>query len=403
MFSCPDVPRARWPVSAIGMLCIMGGLVVARPAMAESAANEDVAGQLAAIAQAGPQGQGSTGARKARDELARHGIEVLPQLLVAMDTSNAVAANWYRTIYEEIVSRGLSKPDTAWPVEFLKGYVGDRKHAGRPRGLVLALLDRLEPAFRKQWLPKQLDDPEFGYEAISLALAAADQALREKNQELAKTGYRQAFENARDSGQVTQAANQLKALGETADVAAHLGLVVDWWLVGPFDAPEKTGFATAFEPETEVDLKAAYNGKSGEIHWTKYASSDPLGQVDLNKALGQTHAAVGYAYAEVDVPRAQEAQLRCGADDNCSAWLNGKKVFAREQWLNGTRFDRFITPIKLTAGRNTLLVKVCQGPQHKDPEVPNNWTVQLRLCDERGRGVEFKTVSPDSATKSGGQ
>ena len=70
----------------------------------------------------------------------------------------------------------------------------------------------------------------------------------------------------------------------------------------------------------------------------------------------------------------------------------GEKVFGRDQWLNGTRFDRFVTPIRLKAGRNTLLVKVCQGPQHKDPEVPNNWTVQLRLCDVQGRGIEFKPM-----------
>ena len=46
--------------------------------------------------------------RKARDELARRGVEILPQLLAAMDTSNVVAANWYRTVYEEIVARSLA-------------------------------------------------------------------------------------------------------------------------------------------------------------------------------------------------------------------------------------------------------------------------------------------------------
>ena len=92
--------------------------------------------------------------------------------------------------------------------------------------------------------------------------------------------------------------------------------------------------------------------------------------------------------------REQAAQVRCGADDNCSVWLNGEKVFGRDQWLNGTRFDRFVTPIQLKAGRNTLLVKICQGPQHKDPEVPNNWSLQLRLCDAEGRGIEFKPKGP---------
>jgi hypothetical protein len=366
------------------------------PARGENRADDKVAAQLAVIAKVGPQGSGSVAARGARDELAQRGVEILPQLLVAMDTSNVVAANWYRTLYEEIVSRGVAQNETAWPKEFLKEYVSDARRAGRPRKLVLALLDRLEPAYRVQWLPTRLDDPDFRNDAVSLALAAGEQALRDDNRDRGKLEFRKAFEHSRDSGQVTQAANQLKSLGEPADVLAHLGLVADWWLAGPFDAPEKTGFATVFTPETNVDLKASYPGQSGkELRWIRHRAADALGQLDLNAALGATREAVGYAYAEIEVPRARPAQLRCGADDNCSVWLNGRKVFAREQWLNGTRFDRFITPITLTAGRNTLLVKVCQGPQHKDPDVSNNWSLQLRLCDDEGKGIEFKIVVPE--------
>ena len=354
----------------------------------------DPARDLAAIAKTGPQGEGSAAARVARDEMAKHGVEVLPQLLVAMDTSNAVAANWYRTAYEEIVARELARDGTKWPVEFFKEFVSDAKRVGKPRRLVLSLLDKLEPAFRERWTPTRLDDAEFRYEAIGLALAAGDRALKNKDEAVAKAEFRRAFDAARDSTQVTQAGAKLKSLGESADTITHLGLVVDWWLVGPFDAPQKTGFAKVFEPETKVDLQAKYRGQAGEIDWKRYHEADTLGQLDLNKQLGTTREAVGYAYSEIDVPREQAAQVRCGADDNCSVWLNSEKVFGRDQWLNGTRFDRFITPIQLKAGRNTLLVKVCQGPQHKDPEVPNNWSLQLRLCDEQGRGIEFKPALP---------
>ncbi len=355
----------------------------------------DPAPHLAVIAKTEPQGEGSAAAKVARDELAKRGVEVLPQLLVAMDTSNAVAANWFRTVYEEIVARELAREGTRWPVKFFKEYVSDAKRVGRPRRLVLGLLDKLEPAFREGWLPTRLDDAEFRYEAVGIALAAGDRALKDKDQAAAKAEFRKAFESARDSTQVTQAATKLKSLNVPADVVQHLGLVTEWWLVGPFDAPLKTGFAKVFEPETQLDLQAKYRGQGGaEIAWKRHHETDTLGQLDLNKQLGTTREAVGYAYSEIDVPREQAAQVRCGADDNCSVWLNDDKVFARDQWLNGTRFDRFVTPIQLKAGRNTLLVKVCQGPQHKDPEVPNNWTVQLRLCDEQGRGIEFKSALP---------
>ena len=373
----------------IAVRCMMVSLTLLAPP-------DDPAPHLAVIAKTGTQGEGAAAAKVARDELAKHGVEVLPQLLVAMDTSNAVAANWYRTVYEEIVARELKRDDTKWPVEFFKEYVSDAKRVGRPRRLVLGLLDKLEPTFRETWLPTRLNDAEFRYEAVGRALAAGDRALKDKDQTVAKTEFRKAFDAARDSTQVTQAAAKLKSLGESADAVQHLGLVTQWWLVGPFDAPKKTGFAKVFEPEMKVDLQDKYRGQDGaELAWKRHHETDTLGQLDLNKQLGTTREAVGYAYSEIDVAREQAAQVRCGADDNCSVWLNGEKVFGRDQWLNGTRFDRFITPIQLKAGRNTLLVKICQGPQHKDPEVPNNWSLQLRLCDEQGRGVEFKTMQTE--------
>ena len=43
--------------------------------------------------------------------------------------------------------------------------------------------------------------------------------------------------------------------------------------------------------------------------------------------------------------------------------------------------------MSLKRGRNRMLVKVCQGPQHKNPAVPNNWSMQLRICDAQGGGV----------------
>ena len=108
--------------------------------------------------------------------------------------------------------------------------------------------------------------------------------------------------------------------------------------------------------------------------------------------LGPVNEAVGYAFTEIDSPGSHEAQLRCSADDCLAVWLNGEKVFGREMWLNGTRFDRFITPVTLKAGRNRILVKVCQGPHHRDPAVGNAWTFQLRFCSPDGQGLTFKTV-----------
>ena len=52
------------------------------------------------IARTGPQSSGSAEAQQASDTLMTHGVEILPELLAAMDTTNIVAANWYRTVYQ---------------------------------------------------------------------------------------------------------------------------------------------------------------------------------------------------------------------------------------------------------------------------------------------------------------
>ena len=148
-----------------------------------------------------------------------------------------------------------------------------------------------------------------------------------------------------------------------------------------------------FLPHDRVDLAGRYAGQEGrEIGWVRHHADDALGLVNFAQAIAPAKEAVGYAYVELTSPRELAGQMRCGADDNCTVWLNGEKVFGREQWLNGSRFDRFVAPVTLRRGPNHLLVKICQGPQHKDPQVPNNWSLQLRLCDEEGKGLPLQNA-----------
>lgn len=362
---------------------------------------DDVAQAIAVIARIGPQAESSREARQARDRLAQRGPDVIPKLLDAMDTTNVVAANWYRTAYDEIVASELSRPQPRLPIEALRAYAADSDRQGRVRRSVVRLLDRLEPGFAAAFVPTRLDDPEFRSDAVEAALAVGSEAEASGDRDEAIDQFRRAFEHARDAEQVTQAAAKLTALGEQADITAHLGLVTDWYVLGPFDASAYSGFAAVFPPEERIDLHANYTGKEGKaIGWSRHAASDALGQLNLVQCIAPVKEAVGYAYSELHAPREMEAQLRCGADDNCTVWLNGERVFGREQWLNGTRFDRFVVPVRLREGNNRLLVKVCQGPQHKDPEVANNWSLQLRFCDATGVGVGLVSALPATAKEA---
>ena len=217
--------------------------------------------------------------------------------------------------------------------------------------------------------------------------------------EQAAAAFKTAFTHARRSDQVTAAADNLKSLGATVNIVEHMGFVTRWYLLGPFDAPGTSGFRKVFAPEAGVNLDATFAGKQGTIRWKRYETSDRMGQLNLIQAIGAVKEAVGYAYTEFESDRAVDAQLRCGADDNLSVWLNGKRAFAREQWLNGTRLDRFTAPIKIRPGKNRLLVKICQGPQHINPAVPNNWSLQLRLCDATGAAIGVRCLLPPAAAR----
>jgi len=356
---------------------------------------DEVDAQLAVVAAVAKEGAGSDEARRACGDLSKQGAAILPKLLDAMDTDNIVAANWLRTVYESIIEQELSSPTPQLPVSLLQEYARDSKRQGRVRRLVLATLDKADPKFRDEFIPACLDDSEFRSDAVDEAIKRGDEAKQKEQTADAVTAYEAAFSHARDSNQVTLAADKLAAVGKNVDIVEQMGLVVDWYVLGPFDAPEKTGFTLSFPPEQNVDLNAEYDGKGGgKIRWKRHRATDRMGLVNLVQAIAPASEAVGYAYAELDSKEARAAQLRCGADDNLAVWLNGERVFAREQWLNGIRLDRFITPVELKQGTNRVLVKICQGPQHSNAAVSNNWTMQLRLCTPDGASAGLTSLLP---------
>jgi hypothetical protein len=341
-------------------------------------------------------GQSSAEARRAARELATGGIDILPRLLAAMDTDNIIAANWYRTVYEQVTRRELENSAPNFPLQFLRDFVREPGHQGRSRRLVLGLLDRLDPDFRDSFFAGQIADAEFRNEAVAARLKQGDEFQQAGKTDEAAQAYETAFRAARDSALIQSAAAKLKAIDREVSIIDHMGFVIDWYVLGPFDAPGKSGFDTSFPPEADVDLRARYSGQDGrDISWKRFRTTDPLGEVNLVTAIAPVKEAVGYGYTEILSPREQGVQLRCGADDNLSVWVNGEKVFARLQWLNGTRLDRFTAPVHLRSGKNVVLVKICQGPQHSNPAVGNNWSMQLRFCDKEGAGVGVHSALPE--------
>ncbi len=383
----------------VGVLIACGGALCAFVGTGGIARADDIDPQIAAIASAGPQGQEAVRARVACRELAARGPEVVPRLLAAMDTPNVVAANWYRAAFERIVARELADPRHRLPAEDFKQFVRQQNHSGRARRLAMTVVDHLDSAFGPSLIPTLLDDREFRDDAVAAVLKQGVTAQNRGDKPAARHAFQLAFAHALSPDQVTTTAAKLQSLGEPANIAEHLGLITDWFVIGPFAAPGMSGFRAVFPPETAREPLAAVTLPDYKtLRWLPARASDAFGTVDLIKTLGPIDEAVAYAYTVVESPSDQEAELRCSADDNLSVWLNGAKVFGRDMWLNGTRFDRFRTPVHLKAGPNRVLVKICQGPHHRDPAVGNAWTFQVRFCSSDGAGVPLKRLPPAEST-----
>ncbi|MDB4632767.1 hypothetical protein OAG35_02675, partial [bacterium] len=124
---------------------------------------------------------------------------------------------------------------------------------------------------------------------------------------------------------------------------------------------------------------------AGKVSWSRLATSDNYGMVDVNKAYGPLKEVTAYAFTEYESPSDQPAQLRLGCKNAWKIWLNGELVFARDEYHRGIRIDQYQLPVNLQKGKNTLLVKLCQNEQEEDWTV--QWQFQLRVCDATGTAL----------------
>lgn len=363
---------------------------VALPALAGWAGQPKPPDAEAAIKQllkAGPDAAEAAKARAAVDALVAAGPKALPAILAAIPSDDVVKANWLRAAFGRIVA-DASKGKQDLPTDELLAFARDEKKVGRARRLALEAVERMKPGTTAKLLDGWLSDPEFGADAIAVRTEQAA-ALEKDDKQGAIKLYREAFDAARDFQQCLALARSLAALGEKADPLPRLGVVREWSVLGPFDDPDEKGYAKAYPPEKGIDLKASYDGKAGKIAWKAFASDAPDGRVDLGKAVAKEEGAVAYAHAVLTSPKDQEVEVRAGGDDNLAVWVNGAKVIDHPTYRSHLRIDWHRARVKLKAGENVILVKVCQcsAPKEKAPGPPNKWEFHLRVVDAEGRGI----------------
>jgi hypothetical protein len=309
-------------------------------------------------------------------------VGALPTILHNMQGVSILGENWFRAAVDTIVERELAGGGEL-PAAELEKFVLDRSQWPRARRIAFEWLERVDETARERLIPTMLDDPSL--ELRREAVAAQVERAKTLEGEQAVAAYRAAFDAARDLDQLKDCAAALKKLDQPADMAEQLGFITDWHLIGIFDNKDRAGYAKVFPPEEEIDLAAQYEGRDKQVGWIESHTNHEEGEVDFNKAYGEIKEVLAYAVGEIDVDRPREAQIRLNCITACKVWLNGQLVLDHEVYHAGYKFDQYIADVKLKAGRNTILVKVCQNEQTES--WTNVWKFALRVCDKLGGGI----------------
>ena len=161
------------------------------------------------------------------------------------------------------------------------------------------------------------------------------------------------------------------------------GIVPAWYVVAPFDDPDRKLLGAVFPPESGIDLAASYPGKGRTIVWERQESQ--AGAIGLIELYGWMENCTAYATCTVTSPVDQDVQMRVSSDDDMVVWFDGQQVY-RFEGARGVHLDTDIVPAHLKMGDTRILVKVYnRGGQ---------WGFNFRFTDRDGRPLEGLTFSP---------
>lgn len=157
-----------------------------------------------------------------------------------------------------------------------------------------------------------------------------------------------------------------------------------WIVLGPFDNRNDLGCKKSFinEELTKFNSDEIYDGKYDEIQWRNGKDEFFNGYVSLG--VGENWA-VGYAFTTVISPIDQAVQFRFDSDDQGKVWLNGKPVFEHTETFTA-EIDDYKFPVFLNAGKNSILVKVC--------ERDGGWGFYFRVTDKMGNPIPDLIIEP---------
>jgi hypothetical protein len=140
--------------------------------------------------------------------------------------------------------------------------------------------------------------------------------------------------------------------------------IADWMVVGPLPGG-KGPDAERLRPEEQLDLSAAYPARDGgQVRWTRYRVQpaevvDGFSGVVNFRALYNVDNATAFATTTIASSNAATVDLLFRHDDGALVWVNSQEVY-RATKPRALYDGEARIPATLTAGENTILVKVDQ-------------------------------------------
>ncbi|MEO1999930.1 MAG: hypothetical protein ABGZ17_32200 [Planctomycetaceae bacterium] len=362
------------------------------PAIFAAASIADLAKTIKSV---GDQGRGNAAAQSAVQELSVMDSSALVPLLRQFQGANPLAANWLRSAFEAIADRSI-QTDGKLPAPQLEAFILELKQHPRARRLAYEWLAKMDPSIADRLIPQMLADPspEFRRDAVQRLIDLGTRQIADDDKRAATESFRQALSGAVDDDQVKAIVKPLKKLGQMVDLQRHFGFLARWQIIGPFDNRELKGFATAYAPESKIELGQSLNGQLGKVSWQEIRTDDDYGTVDIAKQVKNYKGSVMYLTTDFVSDKAQELELRLGTPNAWKLWVNNRLLFARQEYHRGSALDQYRVPVAVKKGRNIILLKICQNEQTQD--WAQRYQVQIRVCNSSGSGVLSASLKNDS-------
>ena len=135
-------------------------------------------------------------------------------------------------------------------------------------------------------------------------------------------------------------------------------------LLGPFDNTGYQGLLLSYPPEEEQDLRAAYQGKGGQVTWAPLPGLEGVLEeaADLGAWVTPEPWSVVYLYAEIRVDAPRVAQICLGSPGMVRAWADGQLILSPMIPRPAHVLDDRLL-VSLKPGINPFLFKLHFGPE----------------------------------------